>query len=80
MGRPVIVTASEGQIDLVREGETGLYVPPGDPGALRAAIERLLDDPALAREMGRKGRAFAEAHLSLDDYVARVAALVDAHD
>jgi glycosyltransferase involved in cell wall biosynthesis len=78
MARPVVVTRSRGQVDLVREGETGLYVPPGDPGALRAAIERLLRDPAEAERMGRAGRAYAEAHLTLDRWVEDVAAIVAA--
>ncbi len=76
MARPVVVTRSRGQVDLVREGETGLYVPPGDPAALRAAIERLLRDPAEAERMGRAGRAYAEAHLTLDRWVEDVAAVV----
>jgi starch synthase len=43
--------------EIVREGETGLLVPPGDPIPLALAIERLLGDPALARAMGARGRA-----------------------
>ena len=72
MGKAVIVTRSRGQRDLIREGETGLHVPPGDPRALREAIERLLGDPAAAERMGRAARAFAEQHLRLDDWVAKV--------
>jgi glycosyltransferase involved in cell wall biosynthesis len=74
MGKAVIVTRTFGQRDLVREGETGLHVPPGDPRALREAIERLLRDPAEAERMGRAARAFAEEHLRLDDWVAKVVA------
>jgi glycosyltransferase involved in cell wall biosynthesis len=39
-----------------REGETGLLVPPNDPGALAAAITRLLDDPELRARLGEAGR------------------------
>ena len=43
-GRPVVATAVGGLRDLVVDGETGLLVPPRDPAALRAALERLLGD------------------------------------
>jgi glycosyltransferase involved in cell wall biosynthesis len=55
-GRPVVASAVGGIPDLVVDGETGLLVPPGDPKALRAALERLLGDPALRRRMGQAGR------------------------
>jgi glycosyltransferase involved in cell wall biosynthesis len=52
-GRPVIASRIGGLVDLVAEGETGLLVQPGDPSALRQAIERLLADPDLRRRMGQ---------------------------
>jgi len=39
------------------DGDTGLVVPPSDPAALRAALRTLWDDPALARQMGRRAAA-----------------------
>ena len=47
-GRPVVARRVGGLRDLVVDGETGLLVPPGDVGALRAALERLLGDAAAA--------------------------------
>jgi glycosyltransferase involved in cell wall biosynthesis len=76
MGKAVIVTRTRGQVDIVRDGENGLYVPPGDVGALRAAITRLLDDPAEADRMGRAGRALVESRHTLDGWVAAVAEVV----
>jgi glycosyltransferase involved in cell wall biosynthesis len=56
-GLPCVGTRIEAMPEIVREGETGLLVPPGDPIPLALAIERLLGDPALARAMGARGRA-----------------------
>jgi glycosyltransferase involved in cell wall biosynthesis len=56
-GLPCVGTRIEAVPEIVREGETGLLVPAGDPVALAAALERLLGDPARARAMGARGRA-----------------------
>jgi len=76
MGKAVIVTRTRGQVDVVREGVTGLYVPPSDPRALRQAIEHMLGHPEEAARMGRVGRELAEARHALDRYVERVAWIV----
>lgn len=52
MGKPVVAARSGGLIDVVVDGETGLLVPPGNPGALREAIQSLLDNPARRTNMG----------------------------
>jgi glycosyltransferase involved in cell wall biosynthesis len=56
-GKPVVATSVGGLLDLVVDGETGLFVPPRDPAALRAALERLLADAELRRRLGEAGRA-----------------------
>lgn len=76
MERSVICTRTPGQTDVVREGETGLYVPPQDPGALRAAIERLLKAPDDARRMGTAGRRVIDNDMSLARYCERLAGIV----
>lgn len=78
MERAVICSRTPGQTDVVVEGETGLYVPPGDVAALRQAIRRLLDDPREAERMGRAGRRLVEERMNLDHYVARIGAHVRA--
>jgi glycosyltransferase involved in cell wall biosynthesis len=55
-GRSVVASAVGGLLDLVRDGETGLLVPPRDPAALRAALERLLGDADLRARLGAAGR------------------------
>lgn len=49
---PVVTTPVGCATTLVRDGATGLVVPPRDPAAIAAAVERLADDPALARRLG----------------------------
>ncbi len=55
-GVPVIAGDASSLPEIVIDGETGLLVPPGDSSALHAALSRLLDDPELARRLGRTGR------------------------
>ncbi len=57
MERPTVATRVGGMPEAVRDGETGLLVPPADAPALAAAIERLLGDRADARRLATAGRA-----------------------
>jgi glycosyltransferase involved in cell wall biosynthesis len=56
-GLPCVGTRIEAVPEIVRDGKTGLLVPPGDAVALAGALARLLADPARARRMGARGRA-----------------------
>jgi glycosyltransferase involved in cell wall biosynthesis len=80
MGKAVVVTRTRGQVDVIRDGEQGIYVPPGDPRALRAALEYLISHLAEAERMGRAGRALVEARHGLDTWVALVAGLARGPD
>lgn len=73
--RPVVATRFGGFPEVVREGETGLLVPPRDPQALAAALRTLLDDPERRRIMGEAGRAHVVAHFAwpvVTDHVLRL--------
>lgn len=59
--RPVIAAAIGGLGEIVRDGVTGVLVPPGEAEPLAAAIVRVAGDPELAREMGDAGRRRALA-------------------
>jgi glycosyltransferase involved in cell wall biosynthesis len=74
MGKAVVVSATDGQRDIVVDGETGVTVPPGDAAALEHALRRLLDDPAERARLGRNARRAVEASFSLDSYVDAIAA------
>jgi len=75
--RPVITTDWPGCRDAILPGETGLLVPPRDPGALADTIAGLLADPARMRAMGAAGRRMAVERFAIEDVVARHLALYD---
>jgi glycosyltransferase involved in cell wall biosynthesis len=74
-GLPVVGTRVNGIADLVRDGETGLLVPPADPVALAAALERLVRDAALRQALGAAGRRHIVAEHALGRMVATTTAL-----
>lgn len=76
MGKAVVVTRTRGLADLIRDGEQGIYVPPGDATALREAVEYLAAHPEEAARMGRAGRALVEERHTMDACIARLTALV----
>lgn len=62
-GRAVVATRVGGLPDAIEDEVTGLLVPPGDPVALRAALERLLVDGVLRHSLGEGARHYAAQHL-----------------
>ena len=62
MGRPLIVAAEGEARALAEAAGAGLLVAPEDPQALAEAVQLLADDPALAHELGKGGRAWVEAN------------------
>lgn len=76
MGKPVIVTRTAGQCDVIVHEQNGLYVEPGDSRGWALAIERLRNDTALRERLGAAARAWVEQHATLDHWVrSTVAAL-----
>ena len=68
-GTPVIGSEVGGIVDLIRNGETGFLVPPGDAGALSERMMWILMYPEAAREMGARAREFACGYFSTEAYV-----------
>ncbi|HET9173158.1 MAG TPA: glycosyltransferase, partial [Actinospica sp.] len=62
--RPVVASDVGGLKDIVVDDQTGIRVPPRDPAALAEAVDRLLDDPALCKQMGIAGREKATRYTS----------------
>jgi glycosyltransferase involved in cell wall biosynthesis len=68
-GVPVVATRVGGVPELVREEVDGLLVPAGEPGALAAAMLRLLREPELAERMGRAARERIRESFSIEKMV-----------
>ena len=71
-GKPVIASAAGGIVDIVRDGENGLLVEPGDVTALARAIESLAGDPVRARRLGIAGREDVARRFSWDAILDRL--------
>jgi glycosyltransferase involved in cell wall biosynthesis len=74
-GRPLIATDIPGCREAVRDGETGLLVPPRNPEALAAAISQLIKAPELRARMGAAARQRAEQEFA-DAIICRQTLLV----
>ena len=76
-GKPVIATKAGGPMEIVVHEETGLLVPPSDPLALSNAILRILQDRALARQMGDNGRTRFVEHFTATRMAAEMSMIYD---
>ena len=70
-GTAVIASAAGGLPEVVMDGQTGLLVPPADPGALARALNRLFTDRPLAEAMGGAGRESAQARFSMESFATQ---------
>lgn len=70
-GLPIVATAVGGVPDIISDGESGLLVPPGDPHAMAAALQRLVRDPMLRARMSRFNHA-RRRELSVEVLAARM--------
>jgi glycosyltransferase involved in cell wall biosynthesis len=75
LGRPVIATGVGGVSSVIRDGETGLIVPPQNSGELARRIIELLDQPARARAIGAQARKLVVEQYSVTTMVQRTAQL-----
>ena len=77
-GKPVVNTRLASGVPFVSiDGETGITVPPGSPEAIAAAVNRLLDDPALRTAYGRAAMNRVQTEFSLDTMVRRTLEIYD---
>jgi glycosyltransferase involved in cell wall biosynthesis len=77
-GLPVIAQDTAGVPSVVRNGETGILVAPGDAAGFAAAIRDWILDPAERLAFGERARQFVRRERSLDQAAARIGALLEA--
>jgi glycosyltransferase involved in cell wall biosynthesis len=71
-GRPV-ATNRVGEVPrFLEDGRSASVTPPGDVAAFATAISRMLDDPGVGSELGRRGRLVAERHFHYANHGARL--------
>jgi glycosyltransferase involved in cell wall biosynthesis len=75
MGCPVVSTAVGMVPELIEDGVSGKVVPPGDAGALAAAVSSMTADLPRARAMAARGRDAVRARYTVDAMVERYVAL-----
>ena len=78
LGKPVIASNVVGVRDYITDGVDGLLVPPGDPAALRAAIQRVASDPALSSELAAHALQRVLAGHTFDQFAERCLAVMAA--
>jgi glycosyltransferase involved in cell wall biosynthesis len=70
---PVVATDVGGNGEAVKDGITGFLVPPEDPGALSAAILRLISDPSQAKAMGAAGMKVVAERFTTETMMNQIA-------
>ena len=76
-GVPVVCTSVEGVPEIVRDNETGILVPPKDPGALATGIINSLNDMDNAKRMAEEGRKFVNENFDVNKMVDDIDTLYD---
>ena len=76
-GKPIVATMNlDGDApQLIRDAQCGYALSPEEPEALAKTVMALYEDSGLRKRLGANGRAFAEAHLSLQRAAEKYAAL-----
>lgn len=77
LGIPTVATDVGGNAELVRDGKTGLLVPPADPAAMALAIRRLLSDRSLAQTLAEAARINVRDNYSLESMIDKTIALYE---
>jgi glycosyltransferase involved in cell wall biosynthesis len=76
-GRPIVATRVGGVPEIIEDGETGLLVPPNDPGALAKALRKVAEDGVWRERAGERARERAEREFSIRERARKIAALFE---
>lgn len=74
-GIPVVASRVGGVPEVVRDGKTGILVPPSDPAAIADAVIGLLDDKPKCAAMGEAGKAWVRDRFKAEDMVKKTSEL-----
>jgi len=72
VGLPVVAFDSGGICDWLTHEKNGLLIDRMDIGAFAGAIDRLLENKELARNLGRKGRQMVNSEYDFEEYIDRI--------
>ncbi len=72
---PSVATRVGGIPEVIQDGQTGVLVPSADPDHIARAVEKLIQDPSLRQELGRRAQGQAKENFSADVIVPRYEAL-----
>jgi glycosyltransferase involved in cell wall biosynthesis len=75
VGKPVVTFDMDGAPEVIRNGQSGYLVPPGDTAAVARRTLELLGDAERRRAFGEAGRTFAAANFGVDQMVERINAV-----
>ena len=75
LGLPVVVSDAGGNPDLITPDDTGVLVPPLDPGAWARSLARVLDDVEFAARIARRGRELVRREFTLERSAGRTEAV-----
>ena len=78
-GRPIVASIPKDNLaaKTIERTGSGIVVEPGDENGFIAAIDRVLGDPALARQLGQRGRSYAEKTFDIVQIANRFLAIAD---
>jgi glycosyltransferase involved in cell wall biosynthesis len=71
-GCPVVAANTGGAPEAIMDGVNGMLVPPNNPEATAAAIDRILSNPALRRDLSLAARRRVDEYFAMDRYITRV--------